>query len=276
MNGGKVHGRFIFRVLSGVPMRLFLALILVTTPLYAANAVENELRRYARDAKDLTLAPLRWDRAAWLRFGEATAAVAVVYAADQHIYDSVQRHRTSFSDRFAKDITPFGGRRALDISALMIIIGAWRHDATLRDAGRDSLESEIWAGGVVTPLLKRGFGRARPVQMEGAHSFYPFSSGHQSFPSGHATNAFAFATAIAAHYDNWIVPTVVYSIATGVAVSRVNDRAHFPADVVAGALIGRAVAKGVVARHQTRRVTWQITPGLVNRRPALMVLVTTH
>src|SRR5437764_2164939 len=252
-----------------------LAITLVAAlPLRAADGgIIRELKRYGRDAKELTLAPTRWNRGQWARFGEGVAAVAAVYAADRKLYDTVQRNRSSFSNDFAKAVTPFGGRRALDISALMIIAGAASHNARLRDAGRDSLESELWAAGVVTPLLKRGFGRARPSQDEGAHSFHPISSSRQSFPSGHATNAFAAATGIAAHYDGWIVPTIAYSIASAVAFPRVNDRAHFPSDLLAGALIGRAVARGVVARHSGRHTTWNVVPAIIDRRPALLVHV---
>ena len=223
-------------------------------------------------ARSLATAPVHWNEAQWKRFAEGTAVVATVYVADEHLYNDAQRHRSSFTNDFAKNVTPFGGRRAVDISALLLIGGALTHDEPLREAGRDSLESEIWAGTVVTPLLKRSFGRARPIEDEGAHSFHPLSSAHQSFPSGHATNAFAFATAIAAHADNWYVPAIVYSLATGVAASRVNDRAHFPSDVVAGALIGRAVAKGIVARNGNKgKVAWSIEPAIVNRRPMLLI-----
>jgi membrane-associated phospholipid phosphatase len=227
-----------------------------------ANPLTDEVRRYVRDAKSLTVAPLRWNRSQWFRFGEGTAAVAAVYVADRQLYDGVQRNRSSFSNDFAKTITPWGAHRALEMSALLIAAGALSHDANMRDAGRDSLEAQFWAAGIVTPLLKRSFGRARPSQGEGAHSFKPFKSGRESFPSGHATSAFAFATAVAGHYDHWIVPTLVYTMATGVALSRVNDRAHFPSDVLAGALIGRAVAKGIVFRHSNTRITfvWTVLP----------------
>ena len=86
-------------------------------------------------------------------------------------------------------------------------------------------------------------------------------------------DAFALATGIAAHYDGWIVPTIVYSVATGVAMSRVNDRAHFVSDVLAGALIGRGIAKGIVARHTRGNLAWTLTPSIVNGRPALFVRV---
>jgi len=263
-------------------VRISLALLLLITsstlaeesaPKRAAHVVRKELHRYVHDAKSIATAPLHWTSAQWTRFGEGTATVAMLYAADPRLSDVVQRNRSSATDNFARVITPFGGRRAQYISALLIIGGAASHDEAMRDAGRDSLEAEIIAAGIVTPLLKRGFGRARPIQDEGARSFHPFSSEHESFPSGHATNAFAFATGIASHYDNWIVPTIVYSVATGVAMSRVNDRAHFVSDVVAGALIGRAIAKGIVRHDENGKTAWTLTPAVVNGRPALFVRI---
>jgi membrane-associated phospholipid phosphatase len=257
--------------------RLALLLLVVALPVYGADdcpvvgAVKHEVVRDVKDAKSLATAPLRWDRGTWIRFAEGTAVVVALYATDRQTSNAVQRNRSSSTDQFAKTITPFGGHRALEMSVLMIAAGAGAHDANLRDAGRDSLESELWAAGIVTPLLKTAFGRARPIQDEGSHSFHPLNKNFASFPSGHATNAFAFATAVAGHYDGWVVPTIVYTIATGVAVSRVNDYVHFPSDVVAGALIGHAVAKGIVARHSGRRVAWQAMP-LIDRKTIGMTI----
>ncbi len=251
-----------------------LVLMLCCVRVHAADpvrAVVQEAKRYAHDARDLAVAPARWKSREWARFGAGVALVAATYAADEQLYRGVQRNRTRFSDDFSKAITPFGGGRAQQVSALLIVAGSLSNNARMRDAGRDSLEAEILAAGIVTPLLKRGFGRARPIQDEGAHSFYPFTTSHQSFPSGHATNAFALATAISGHYDNWVVPTIAYSIASGVAFSRVNDRAHFPSDVVAGALIGSAIARGLVYRHTVRKTAFTLTPAMVGGAPGLMV-----
>lgn len=242
----------------------------------ADHVIAGELKRYLRDGRGMAAAPLHWSRRQWMHFGEGAAAVAVVYAADGPLHDAVQRNRSSFSDDFAKAVTPFGGHRAMEMSFALIAAGVLTHDPRMRDAGRDSLESELLAAGVITPLLKRGFGRARPSQDEGSHSFQAFSSKHQSFPSGHATNAFAFATAVAGHYDNWIVPTIVYAMASGVAISRVNDRAHFPSDVLAGALIGRAVGRSIVSRHRHTKTVWTIVPTVIGDRAGLMVHVVTR
>jgi hypothetical protein len=45
--------------------------------------------RYVQDAKCLALAPLRWDRQAWTRFGEGTAVVIALYAINRQTSDRV-------------------------------------------------------------------------------------------------------------------------------------------------------------------------------------------
>jgi membrane-associated phospholipid phosphatase len=259
--------------------RLAAIFLLGALPLYGAdqcpvvNAVTHEIIRDGNDAKSMAIAPLRWDRKAWIHFAEGTGVVVALYATDRQTAKLAQRNRSSSSDQFATTITPFGGHRALEMSLVMIAAGAGAHNSNFRDAGRDSLESELWAAGVVTPLLKRAFGRARPIQNEGSHSFHPLNSHFQSFPSGHATNAFAFATAVAGHYDGWFVPTIVYTIASGVAASRVNDNVHFLSDVAAGALIGHAVARGVLARHTGKKLSWQAAPLIDHKTVGISIAI---
>jgi len=177
-------------------------------------------------------------------------------AADKPLLDAA-RHNS-----FPDGITRFGGHDALLISALMFGTGWVARDDRLRAAGLESAEAQEIASQLIVPVLKRAAGRARPLTNEGTYHFEPFSGG-DSFPSSHATTAFAAATAIAANYDNRIVPVVVYSIATGVAIARVHDNAHFPSDVVAGAILGRVVARVVVRHHG-----WIVLP----RRGGVMVV----
>lgn len=74
----------------------------------------------------------------------------------------------------------------------------------------------------------------------GVTSVRPDGSDTHSFPSGHT--AWAFMGATAASYElagqsAWYA-FGAYTMATGVAVERVLDRHHYPADVMAGAGIG--------------------------------------
>lgn len=218
-----------------------------------ARAVGHELLRWGNDARCMARAPLQWDRAQWTRAGLGLGAVGLAATSDEPIADFMQRNRSDFSDDFSRVVTPFGGRRALVISAAMLAGGLVTHHPALRDTGRDAVEASVLASMIVTPLLKRAVGRSRPFVGAGAYDFHPFTE-NQSFPSGHSTNAFAVASVVAGHAKGWVVPTVAYTLATGVAFSRMNDDVHFASDVIAGGLIGTAIGRGVVARHRAPAV----------------------
>ena len=61
-----------------------------------------------------------------------------------------------------------------------------------------------------------------------------------SFPSGHATVSFACATVLALAVPRLRVP--LYALAALIAFSRVYVGVHFPLDVLAGAVLGVAIA----------------------------------
>lgn len=75
-----------------------------------------------------------------------------------------------------------------------------------------------------------------------------------SFPSGHSAAAFAFATGVGHVLPRAAVP--LRALATVVGYSRVHTGVHYPGDVVAGALMGTALAQltvhAVDRRHLAR------------------------
>jgi membrane-associated phospholipid phosphatase len=93
---------------------------------------------------------------------------------------------------------------------------------------------------LVTEVLKYSIGRGRPF-VGGEANVFHFShfAGHPayySFPSGHATTAFALAFAVAALWPQARFAMAVY--AAIIAGTRLVLLAHHPSDVVAGALVG--------------------------------------
>lgn len=80
----------------------------------------------------------------------------------------------------------------------------------------------------------------------------PDSSGEKvSFPSGHSTGAFSFASVIHAEHG-WIYGGLAYTYATLVAYSRMNDNRHLLHDVVAGATIGASFGLGLHYRKERK------------------------
>lgn len=91
--------------------------------------------------------------------------------------------------------------------------------------------------GLFDTTVKRWIGRVRP-SAAGPFAYEPFSwrPAWASFPSGHATTAFATLVAVGVLFPRSRPALWAYAVA--VAASRVMVSAHFPSDVMAGAAVG--------------------------------------
>jgi membrane-associated phospholipid phosphatase len=110
-------------------------------------------------------------------------------------------------------------------------------------------------------IVKRLIGRARPLRIENADIYFaPFSwrVDFASLPSGHSTTAFAGAVALGAVFPRarpalWIYAAII-------ALSRVVLTAHYPSDVIAGAVVGACGALLVRRWFAARRLAFTIRP----------------
>lgn len=91
---------------------------------------------------------------------------------------------------------------------------------------------------VISQILKRSLGRARPDRAIVGFEALSGNPDRFSFPSGHTAAAFAVAVAFAA--APFGLGAGLFLLALGIAVSRVYLGAHYPLDVAAGAVIGTA------------------------------------
>lgn len=128
----------------------------------------------------------------------------------------------------------------------MYASGEFSNNNALRKTALLSLESFITSG-IFVLSLKFVTGRARPYTGESRSSFHLFStsSSYNSFPSGHASSAFAVATTIADQSENTFVDVFAYSLATLVALSRVYNNLHWASDVFVGSVIGYFIGKKI-------------------------------
>lgn len=97
---------------------------------------------------------------------------------------------------------------------------------------------------IISMTLKRTLGRIRPNR-ENAGRFtgwsWRHSSKRESFPSSHSACAMALSVTLS---HVWPQAAVVFWLLAGVtALLRYVNDAHFPSDIVAGTLLGLAIAQ---------------------------------
>ena len=146
-------------------------------------------------------------------------------------------------------------RLSLASAALLALTGG----RTGRRAAATGLASLGVTAAVVNVAVKPLARRRRPDRLAedvplARHVRMPSS---RSFPSGHSAAAFAFATGVGHVSPAVAVP--LHGLAALVAYSRVHTGVHYPADVLAGALIGTTLAQlttQVPDRLQLRRHVW--------------------
>lgn len=159
---------------------------------------------------------------------------------DTAVYAAIARTRAPELDRALARLS-----RAADYSKLWL--GSAAALALLggspgRRAAVKGLAALGLTAAVVNGVLKPAGGRRRPERALhrvpiGRHVRMPRS---RSFPSGHAASGFAFATGVASAAP---FPGIALTTLAGlVAYSRVHTGVHYPGDVIAGSIVGVALA----------------------------------
>jgi len=128
----------------------------------------------------------------------------------------------------------------------------------------------VGAPGLAVSILKRVIGRLRPgaFDSQGHLAFDPaaWTPAAASFPSGHATTAFAAAIVLAALWPRARVPLLI--LAALAALARIVLDAHYTSDAIGGAIFGSLGAILIVRAFARRRLTLKITAdGIIRPMP---------
>ena len=166
----------------------------------------------------------------------------------RHLQDS-STQASRFLKNASRDVQYMADPGTVVIGVSLYGIGrvaGWREVADLGLHGTEA----VALSGTLTALVKGLAGRARPyVSVDTNAADFGFGrgfgkDGYQSFPSGHASAAFAAAATVTSEsqrwwpHEMWLVAPVMYGGATLVGLSRMYNNAHWASDVVLGAAIG--------------------------------------
>ena len=169
--------------------------------------------------------------------------VSTLMLLDNAVKHGAQDLRGSGTDGIASSVRHFGQPEVYATTAVgLLTAGMITGNRDLTNSGRRLATSLALAGGVLT-TGKALFGRARPDDPLHDGDDFGLLSGRGSLPSGHTAMAFALATSLADDIHRPWATVGLYTAATAVGWSRINDDRHWLSDVAAGAVLGIASAK---------------------------------
>jgi membrane-associated phospholipid phosphatase len=210
-----------------------------------------------------------------LLFGGFLVGAAVARPLDTQIATKIREPSAQLNhvaSTAARSFNFYGSPGVAIAGVAMYGVGRIGHLDRLADLGLHSTEAITLSAGI-TYLIKGLAGRERPSSagVNEPDDFH-FGAGFthatfSSFPSGHATAAFAAATVVTVEThqwwpkSTWFVAPIMFGTATMVGMARLYSNAHWASDVVVGAGIGTLTGLKVfrynhVTHKHTRLNTW--------------------
>jgi membrane-associated phospholipid phosphatase len=197
------------------------------------------------------------------------AGTAIVF--DEDIHRNIMQFKTN--NTWVKDVSPVftnGGEIHVvgGISAAFYLAGFVLKDDKAMQTGAIAGYALVNSAVVIT-ILKMIAGRQRP-RVDASNTWHPFPESlnqftgtstdyYASFPSGHSIAAFTLATVVAEQYkETKIIPVIMYTLASGVAISRTTENAHWLSDVIVGSALGYGIGKYIAKYH--KQTKWFLFP----------------
>src|SRR5262249_32896757 len=158
----------------------------------------------------------------WAGAGGGLALAA--HPLDDNVHDALVDNNTA--DHIFKAGEVLGELPTLlGTASVVYAVGRLTDQPKVSHLGMDLIEALVMAE-VLTEAVKYTTRRERPD-----------GSGKNSFPSGHAADTFAFATALERHL-NWKYSIAAYVFSSYVAISRLPANRHWLSDAVFGSAVG--------------------------------------
>ena len=173
---------------------------------------------------------------------------------DRTVRDVVVDHRVGLLDPLFEALSYAGSFGFIWLAIAFGISGfSWSRPWLWTRVGAAILVAESCSA-----LLKEWIERDRPPVADPLPESLVDTPATYSFPSGHATVSFACAATLALAVPRLSIP--LYTLAVLISFSRVYVGVHYPLDVVAGAILGIAIARALRMLGAALRRSGQSTP----------------
>ena len=203
--------------------------------------------RILQDQKDIWTSPLRLRPidAEWLV--PLGVGAGLLLGSDTHTMNDLV-HTNATSQKRAGELSNGGLAALAAIPAGGYIWSLFNHAPQARETGLLTAEA-LGDSLIVTEAMKFLSRRERPTVDGAKGQFFKGSLFDSSFPSNHATTAWAIASVVGDEYPGWLTRTTVYGLASAISVSRIVADKHFPSDVLVGSATGWLAGRYVYRKH---------------------------
>jgi membrane-associated phospholipid phosphatase len=158
--------------------------------------------------------------------------------------NDIMRHFGSAPIAHSNSFSNYGLAALVGSAATLYLRGTATNDDHSRETGLLAGEAAVDSV-IVAETMKLAFQRPRPNTANAGS----FGAGGASFPSEHALAAWSIASVIAQEYPGPLTKLLAYGAASGISLSRVAARQHFPSDVVVGSALGYLIGRYVYRAH---------------------------
>jgi len=231
--------------------------------------IGNDLGDSFKDGIKTYSAPLNFNSRDWITTGAVFITTSVLYLKDESLRAYSKKNHSDINDKIYDAGTGYGNLiTPVVLGGSVYIYGLASSNDFVRVTGRMVFESVLYSG-IVTTVLKSVTGRYRPYMNAGSKFFQPLQidEGKLSFPSGHATVAFAISSVLSNRINNIYASIGLYTIAGVTAISRVYRNDHWSSDVFFGSAIGYFIGDYISSNSVSvskNKVSYKFYPGLNN------------
>jgi hypothetical protein len=217
------------------------------TPAPDEPTLRNVPRNLMHDQAGIWTFPVHMNSTGALEGIVLVVAAAGLGADDRHIMQNHFNNPTTnqHANTASEGLTGLFGAAP----AVFYGIGHLRHDDDAQRTGVMAGEA-IVDSLAVNQAIRICARRERPAVDDAKGKFFATPVGFESsFASNHSVVAWSSAAVIASSYRGFFPQILAYGLASGVSVTRVVSRNHFPSDAFVGSFVGWMIGRYVYHRH---------------------------
>ncbi len=229
---------------------------------YAKTTIEHDAKHMFNLGISFVQAPFYFDRQDWLLTTYTGVSTFALFLIDPSVKEFALRSRSKFNDKIFQIDDYLNSSKGSYAAVGIYLTGFIFKEEKLRLTGLYAAETILLTGSI-TRILKYSFGRRRPYGGKNHMDFKLFRGKKQkyrSFPSGHTTGAFAFATIMAMSIDNTYWKIGWYGGATMVGFARIYQNVHWLSDTFLAGVISYNVASYVMNFEKKSSTSFSIYP----------------